>query len=47
MRGALKEQAKVKAMAQEKFSYNAAAWSSGEMGTKSAVDTLANAGKSS
>ena len=45
MRGALKEPAKVKAMAQEKFTYNSAAWTAGEMGAKTEVSVLSQAGK--
>ena len=45
MRGALKEPAKTKAMAQEAFQYNAASWEGGVMGAKSPVTSLGAAGK--
>ena len=45
MRGALKEPAKRKAMQNETFHYNASAWEGGQQGAKSAVETLAAAGK--
>ena len=45
MRGALKEPAKVKALAQEAFSYNSASWSAGEQGPKTAMGALKEVGK--
>jgi len=44
VRGALKEPSQAKAMAREKFLYNAASVSSGKGGPKSAVDSLSKAG---
>lgn len=44
MRGALKEPAKSKAMAQETFQYNSAAWSDGTMGNKTPITSLEDAG---
>jgi len=44
MRGALKEPVKMKAMAQESFSYNSAAWSAGQAGTKTRIEALNAAG---
>eukprot|EP00560_Eucampia_antarctica_P008849 CAMPEP_0197823728 /NCGR_PEP_ID=MMETSP1437-20131217/1049_1 /TAXON_ID=49252 ORGANISM="Eucampia antarctica, Strain CCMP1452" /NCGR_SAMPLE_ID=MMETSP1437 /ASSEMBLY_ACC=CAM_ASM_001096 /LENGTH=70 /DNA_ID=CAMNT_0043423037 /DNA_START=88 /DNA_END=300 /DNA_ORIENTATION=- len=44
VRAALKEPAKSKAMAQETFSYNKAAWDSGKQGEKKLVDVLSKAG---
>ena len=46
IRGALKEPAKRQAMANETFSYNAAAWEGGKIGTKVNVTKLQAAGKS-
>lgn len=45
VRAALKGPAKTKAMELEAFSYNAAAWSSGQSQGKNAVDSLAKAGR--
>ena len=44
VRGALKEPAKRKAMAQENFSYNASAWEAGVQGKKTQIQSLAEAG---
>lgn len=44
MRGALKEPARTKAMAQESFQFNAAKWSEGAMGSKTPITSLKEAG---
>ena len=45
LRAALKEPARSKAMAQEKFGYNASKWSDGMIGEKAKIDALGKAGK--
>ena len=45
VRGALKEPAKRKAMAQESFTYNASAWEAGKQGRKTQIVSLSAAGK--
>jgi hypothetical protein len=45
VRSALKEPAKSKLAEQSIFSYNAAVWTSGEMGKKMGVNSLGAAGK--
>ncbi|CAB9526239.1 Mitochondrial ATP synthase epsilon chain [Seminavis robusta] len=45
MRGALKEPAKTKAMAQEAFQYNTSVWSGGVQGAKTPVTSMGAAGK--
>ena len=44
VRASLKEPAKSKAMAQEKFSYNAAVWKDGASQGKTKISELAKAG---
>jgi hypothetical protein len=44
VRGALKEPARTKAMAQEQFHYNASVWENGTQGVKTAIQSLKAAG---
>jgi hypothetical protein len=44
VRGALKEPARTKAMAQEHFQYNASTWENGTQGVKTAIQSLKAAG---
>jgi len=44
VRSALKEPAKRKAMAEERFSYKASTWEAGQQGTKTEITTLTGAG---